>query len=240
VFTSTCFPLFDTLRGTVGLDIRLTMYENPGKLTSLTVQIFGDYGAVEVAKKTFSPALICSTEQCQWWVHLNADTTRVPADGRQEWRIRPNINEPDGKTMVGSTGYQTYLANGQPRNDYRATDLTEARGWYTNVGYTVARMDSNLPMKPVSGLWSFKVSLKPGAGGITVTHHVVLLDANLEADIPGTVLKEGSGEWSGTITLDTRALPNGRHRLLLRSDADAAAGSTNSGGLVLQFTVQNP
>ena len=142
--------------------------------------------------------------------------------------------------MFPSTGWQAYLKNGEPLNDYRSSDITVGWGWYTDTGYASAMLKSNLPQGPVSGVWSFKVDLAPGAGGIPVTHHVVLLDANFHAGIPGTVLNEGSGEWSGTITLDTRTLANGLHRLILRTDADAPVGSTSSGVLVIPFTVQNP
>jgi hypothetical protein len=178
---------------------------------------------------------------CTFWFHASIDTTKATSDGRKELRIHAHVKEPDGKEMLVTNGWQLYLANGdRPVSDYRSADVTTARGWYTDVGYTNATLKSDLPLAPVSGVWSFKVSLQPGSGGIPVTHHVVLLDANFHAGIPGTVLKEGASAWSGTITLDTRTLVNGPHKLILRADANASAGSTNSGVLVIPFTVQNP
>jgi hypothetical protein len=239
VHIGTCFPYAQKLSGNVNFDIRVILHDNPGTANFLRVQIAGDFG--DIAPVQFRISQTCTVPgTCTFWYHVTVDTTKSPYDGRQEFRFAVKVAEPDGTTMFPSTGWQAYLNNGKPVNDYRSSDLTIGYGWYTGTGYANAQLDSKLPMAPVSGLWSFKVSLRPGASGIPVTHHVVLLDANLHANIPGTVLVEGSGAWSGTITLDTRTLPNGLHHLLLRSDADAAAGSTNSGVLVFPFTVQNP
>ena len=239
IHVGTCFPYAQKLSGKVDFDIRVILHDNPGTVKVVRVQLAGDFG--QIAAVQFPVSAKCPVPgTCTFWYHVTVDTTKSPYDGRQEFRFHASVAEPDGTTMLPSTGWQAYLVNGKPVNDYRSYDMTEARGWYTNVGYTVPRMDSNLPMKPVSGVWSFKVSLKPGSGGIPVTHHIVLLDANFHANIPGTVLKEGSGAWIGTITLDTRTLANGPHKLILRTDADASAGSTNSGVLVVPFMVQNP
>jgi hypothetical protein len=86
--TALCFPVNGTVKGIVPLDIKMTMHHNPGKLRSIAVQVFTDKGATVVAQQDFKPNLTCA-DTCEWWVHLKADTTKVPFDGRQEWRIRP-------------------------------------------------------------------------------------------------------------------------------------------------------
>jgi hypothetical protein len=91
----------------------------------------------------------------------------------------------------------------------------------------------------VSGVWKFNVDLKPGAGGIPVTSHTVAVDPNHHQGQPGWVVKSGGGEYVGSVSIDTRQLANGSHRLMLKADAAASSGSTNSGILVLFFNVQN-
>lgn len=238
VHVGTCFPYKQSIRGIVEFDIRVIMHDNPGRLAG----VHGGLVEAGVGMGELNPkgGQTCSGT-CTFWFHGSIDTTKATSDGRKELRIHAHVKEPNDTEMLVTNGWQLNLANGgKSIIDYRSSDVTIARGWYTGVGYTNASFGSDLPTAPVSGIWSFKVSLKPGSGGIPVTHHVVLLDANFHANIPGTVLKEGLGAWSGTITLDTRALANGPHRLILRSDADAPAGSTNSGVLVIPFIVQNP
>jgi len=238
VHIGTCFPYKQPIRGTSEFDIRVIMHNNPGKLGG----VHGSLEGAGVGSGELNPhgGQTCS-DTCTFWFHATIDTRKATSDGRKELRIHAHVREPDGTEMLVTNGWQLNLANGgKAIIDYRSSDVTIARGWYTGVGYTNASFDSNLPTAPVSSTWSFKVSLKPGADGIPVTHHVVLLDANFHANIPGTALKEGNGAWSGTITVDTRTLINGPHRLILRADADASAGSTNSGVLVIPFTVQNP
>ena len=150
------------------------------------------------------------------------------------------VREPDGKEMHVSTGWQLNIANGRPASNYRAQGIafTEGRGWYTDVDYTVARFSSVIPPS-VSGVWTFNVDLKPGAGGIPVTGHTVAVDANVHMGMPGWVIQSGPGEYVGPISIDTRQLANGQHKLMLRADAAASTGSTNSGLLVIVFNVAN-
>ena len=236
IHTSLCFPLHRTISGIVPLDIRLTMHENPGKLKSLTVQVFTDSGATVVAKTSFNPALTCEGT-CQWWVHLEADTTKVPFDGRQEWRIRPKLDEPDGKTMVGSTSYQTYLANGKPRNDYRSSDLVQGKGWYTGASYAKARLDSGFPFAPVNSPWT--IEFRCQSEGPPVSECLVTVDPDFHHGHGGTVLfhTTDSSQSKRTLTINPSQFGSGAHRLLIRSSAAHPTGSTNAGILVIPFTV---
>lgn len=234
--TSLCFPLHQQVKGVIPLDIRLTMHENPGRLRSLTVQVFTDSGATVVAKKEFKPALTCEMT-CAWWVHLEADTTKVPFDGRQEWRIRPRVEEPDGKTMVGSTSYQAYLSNGRPRNDYRSYDLIQGKGWYTGASYAIARLDSGFPFAPVRGLW--RITFRCESDGPPVQGCFALIDPDFHKGDFGMVLMRSKAAYKGGLTIDTTQLTNGPHRLVIRTDAPNPAGSTNSGLLGISFIVDN-
>jgi hypothetical protein len=236
VHTATCFPLHQTVKGIVPLDIRLTMHENPGKLTSLTIQIFGDYGAVVVAQKKFSPALTCDGT-CEWWVHLDADTGKVPYDGRQEWRIRPKINEPDGKVMIGSTSWQTYLSNGKAKNDYRSYDLIQGKGWYTNASYAKARLDAGFPFAPITQNWTIKYRCE--SDGPPVSECLVTVDPDFHQGQMGTVLfqSNSSSQAQRTLTINPSQFTPGAHRLVIRGSAAHNSGSTNAGVLVIPFTI---
>jgi hypothetical protein len=232
--TSLCFPLHQVVKGTIPLDIRLTMHENPGQLRSIAVQVFTDKGATVVAQRSFKPALTCK-ETCSWWVHLDADTTRVPYDGRQEWRIRPKITEPDGKVQVGSTSYQTYLNNGKPKNDYRSYDLVQGKGWYEGASYAIARLDSGFPFAPVSGRWT--IAFRCESDGPPVRGCYVLVDPDFHHGDFGTVLFRQPGAYKGTLTIDTAQIAPGSHKLVIRTDAPHESGSTNGGVLGIPFVV---
>ncbi len=248
----TCFPWAQQIKGTIPFDIRLMLHNNPGKLESLTMQIFGDKGSAVAAKKSFSPPLtiancaqsggILSTDamgmkNCLWIVHLEADTTVAPYDGRQEFRIRPKISEPDGNTMVGSTSWQAYLTNGKPQNDYRSYDLMQGKGWYSGASYSIARIDGGFPTGPVKGTLSLKARCE--SDGPPVGHCLAAIDPDFHAGNPGTTILDQHGAWQGTIAIDTTKLSNGTHRLFLKTDTDDKRGSSNGGVQVFYFTVAN-
>lgn len=236
IHIGTCFPYAQNILGPIVFDIQVILHDNPGEVHVVLVDVMTDGGVTNLVNL---PVSYTCDGTCEFWVHVTADTTRLPYDGRQEFRFRAKVDEPDGKEMFPTTGWQAYVRNGRTNNDYRSSDLTIARGWYTGAGYANAQLNTTLPTSPVSGIWTFNVKLAPGSGGIPVTYHHVLLDANFHAGIPGTVLREGTGEFSGNISLDTRTLSNGPHKLLLKADADESSGSTNSGVLVIRFNVQN-
>lgn len=234
----TCFPYNVPVAGQVAFDVKITFFDNPGTLVRLAPH-------VTTASDTYNfdqPELnwTAPNGMGELWQHVVIDTTRIPVDGLQELRMFAQIREPDGKEMHVSTGWQLNIANGRPASNYRAQGLafTEGRGWYTDVDYTVARFSSVIPPS-VSGVWTFNVDLKPGAGGIPVTSHTVAVDANVHMGMPGWVIQSGAGEYVGQVSIDTRQLANGQHKLMLRADAAAATGSTNSGLLVIVFNVAN-
>ena len=74
----------------------------------------------------------------------------------------------------------------------------------------------------------------------------VAADPDFHSVIPstGAVFYDGApGSGYRPVTIDTRRLPNGPHRLHIRSEAafsGANASGTGSGILVLPFSVQNP
>jgi hypothetical protein len=239
VHVGTCFPYKVKVSGELVFDVRIKMFHNPGTLIRLQPHIVTANSQVTFTQRAMDWIPAGGTGEI--WQRVRIDTTRVPYDGLQELRMWAQIREPDGKEMHVSTGWQLNLANGsRPVLPYRVQGLafTEGRGWYTGAQYTVARFSSVIPAV-VSGKWAFNVDLKPGAGGIPVTSHAVRVDSDAHADLPGMILKKGKGQYIGPVSVDTTQLSNGYHRLFLKANAAAPAGSTNSGVLVLYFNVQN-
>ena len=240
IHLATCFPLDQTLKGTVPFDIHVQMHMNPGTLTSVDLQVFGD--GVDVAQIAAKPKVICPVAQCDYWYHLDYDTTQVPADGSLEFRFHAKVTSPDGSLGYTSSGWQAVLANGgRPVQSYRPAAYLEARGWYEGTEYENARFVTPLPSGPVKGAWTFGVSLAPGSGGTAVNHVLVSVDPHFH-NVPvdrGIVVFEKAGPYVGSITIDTTKLSNGVHRLFMRTDSNVAAG-TGSGILAFNFRVDNP
>jgi len=241
----TCFPYKQTLTGKVDFDIRVTMHHNPGKAFLLRVMN---------ESSVFYSATINDTcpndGDCVFWHHVTADTTKSSHDGRNEFRFSVKLNEPDGRVQFESSGWQAYLKNGKTVSNYRSSDVTIARGWYTGAEYDNAQLNSDIPLAPVKGTWSPSVQMAAGAGGIPVTHYSVNVDPDFHMmpPDPGWVIRDAAGSFKGTVSIDTTRLANGPHRLFLRADADckngncgstAQDGQRNTGVQVIWFTVAN-
>jgi len=240
VHLSTCFPLDQTLSGVVPFDIHVQLHMNPGVLTNVDLQVFGNN--ISIYQVAATPNFTCPTSQCDLWYHLDYDTTKVPTDGSLEFRFHATVTSPSGDVGYTSTGWQANLANGggRPVQVYRTPPFIESRGWYTQTKYENARITTAVPTAPVSGLWTVGVKLGAGAGGTVASHVLVSLDPHFHA-VPvdrGTVVFEQNGSYTGPVTIDTTTLSNGPHRLFMRTDSTAAAG-TDSGALVINFVVAN-
>lgn len=236
VHVGMCFPQAQRVSGTVTLDVRLTMHHNAGTLARLYGGIETDTGGHDLWNVPVG--LTCPHDTCVRWVQLQVDTPRVPVDGRVEWRFRPQVKTTDGLNFTPSTGWQTYLANGggRPSVDYRSRDEAIARGWYDGAGYANASIMS-VPLAPLAGTWSSNVILDRGSDGIPITSHGIYIDPDFHHGDEGIVVREGSGPYRGTVTINAASLSPGAHRLVLRADARDPRGSTNSGLLVIVFYV---
>jgi len=242
VDVGTCFPSGQTLTGNVSFDVRVVLYDEPGTLSTVELALFGKSSGKIIAKTSNVKATCSGSDPCTMWFHLTGNTALYPLDGRQEFRFHAIVNQPNGKKTMPSTGWQAYLKNGHPRVDYRSSDnFTEGRGWYTNEGYTTARLTTPMPTAPVSGVWTIGVKLAPGSGGRPVSEHFVVVDPcfTCEPESLGTTVKQGAGSFQGNVSIDTRWMSNGPHQLFLRTDAPSTTGSTLSGLLVIPFVVRN-
>jgi hypothetical protein len=235
VHVGTCFPHRQKVTGVIRFDVRVILHDNPGVLTHVNIGAAGEWGSIRSV--ALSPNWRCATT-CTRWFRVSVDTRKIPRDGRQEFRFRAQVKEPDGKEMIASTGWLAYVANGRTIQHYRSSWSAEARGWYTDAGYANAKID-DLPMSAVSGVWRPSVRMTAGSGGVPVTSYRVILDPDFHAGKRGTTIRSGSGSFRGSVTIDTTKLSNGKHKLVLIADAATSVGSTNRGVMVVPFIVRN-
>jgi hypothetical protein len=265
----TCFPHAQTVAGTVPFDAVIKLHNNPGVITWVRVQIYlpssdPNYGAIK--KGCHGDGIVCYDPQpplrcpanvmdCTFNIHLDVDTTKFPYDGLQEFRLATNMDMGNSTVMYQTNGWRAYLANGKPVKPVgfdSTLESVEGRGWHTGTNYTNARLDNFPKDTLVSGIWTFKVRLDKGADGTPVTEHEILIDPNIHGmsrgvSVPITVKGIaktapylGSGPFSGSVSIDTRQLTNGVHKLMLRAGSQISAPpGTNSGVIVVPFTVQN-
>ncbi len=159
----------------------------------------------------------------------SVDLSGLPT-GRHELRLSANNPDEDpdragAQRMYQSTGWQVCVRSCSP--SYRGANHIEARGYYTDFGYQNTRLASD-PADIRSGA-TIKVRFGPGSGGQATEFAGVYIDPNFHAGSAGTVVRQWSGAFSGSVTLPSVAA--GPHRLVLVSSDGQSAGV-----LVIPFT----
>ena len=239
--TATCFPQDQQIAGgTLHFDVRLMIHKgNRGRVEWLDIGLGPD--GTSIARVNL-PNLTCAGAtdpkvQCEWWVPIDLDTSKVPA-GYQELRFRFNVIQPNGERMFASTGWQAWYHGGT--SHYRTPPYVEARGWYVQTAYENARITTALPYSPVSGTFSFSAHMAPGSGGKAVGTHGVHVDAKFNFDDFGHQYVQGNGSFDGTVSIDTTQLTNGPHCVALRTSSVDVGGGTDTGVFQFPIFVNNP
>lgn len=236
IHLGTCFPIGQMVRGTLELDLRVMLHDQlPGSRVTL---LRAGTESVTLLEQSIDLRPDASGHATAWY-HVGLDTRKV-AEGRREFRFTANMSaRPDGKRQFETSGWQTTVDNDPAvaGSNYRSHLGIEARGWYSGANYTNARLDAP-PPATVSGTWTFNVRLDAGSGGTPVTAHSVHVDPDFHAGSAGRVLRSGVGAYRGAVSIDTKTLTNGRHKLVLISHSDIATGRA-SGIQVVTFNVSN-
>lgn len=203
--------------GVLHLDVRVLLHSQIGRTNYLRFQDASGSASIKFPL-TIGPG------DATAWVPVDLDLG-LWGTGRRETHITANIeNNTDGKRQFNSTGWQLCVRSCTPT--YRTPPWTEARGWYEGHDYQNARFLSLLPVAPVSGLWTFRVRLvQSGPGG-------VFIDPDFHAGSEGT--RVAAAGYYGNVTVDTRLLANGTHRLVL-----VASDGKSAGVQVVTFVVAN-
>jgi hypothetical protein len=238
-----CLPFHQPVSRVIGIDVRIILHDNPGQFDYLNPVLVSNSQELSLAHDVTLHGLTCPVGTCTGWVHLDVDTRLLSSDGLEEIRLRAYVDEPDGNIMHSSLNTVAQFQNGNPVSNLDRRAYERGKGWYTGAGYCESDVVSDLPVGPVSGVWkpTLQIADHGAAGDLSVTHHSVRLDPDFHAvpQVPGTILVDGSGSWAGGVAIETTTLANGPHRLVLRADCDDPRGSTNSGVLVVFFTVAN-
>lgn len=232
-----CIPEREQHSQAITLDVRLVMHNNPGKVAeAVLVTKTADAETTRIHDKSVA-GFTCPVGTCERWVKWTVPLSWFNHSGLQEIRYRVYVDEPDGKRMIASLNYQTYINNGASLKHVTRNAYLRGKGWYTGAGYCEASLRQPLPDAPVSSTYSPMVAMVDH--GTTsdkpVTHAVAVLDADLHNGIPGTTIAENNdafGPQSVPVGPNTTAGP---HKLMLRADCDDPRGSTNSGLLVFGF-----
>jgi hypothetical protein len=239
-----CLPTEQTVRGIIGIDVRIILHDNPGHFDYWNPVLVSDAEELSLPHVTDLHGLSCPSGTCAGWSHADVDTATLSYDGRQELRLRAYTDTPDGNVMHSSINSMIVLDNGKATNPLDRRAYERGKGWYTGSGYCEASFLSPVPIGAVSGTWTPEVKIENhgASDDLAVTHHTIRLDPDFHADPPvqGTVIKDGPGQLAATsLSIDTTALADGPHKLHMRADCDDPRGSTNSGVLVIPFLVNN-
>jgi hypothetical protein len=163
----------------------------------------------------------------EWYI--NAPTVAKTAAGWNEYRLTANVEhdgEPAHDRQYQSTGLQAWTTSSG--SSYRDLPWWESRGWYESTKYVNNRMYTIPPTTTVSGTYQFNWECTATGTG-TVNYHVVYVDADTHA-IPMVIPRkyvENTGEFDGTVSIDTTVLSNGRHKVITRCDLHVATGTTS-------------
>ena len=240
VHVATCFPQGQAVSGNLRLDVKITLHNNDGRVYRLRAEVREDDIVVDRDVN-----LSCPGSDCEISVPIDIPTAQG-SDGRKEIRVRAYVRRPNGTEYFPTTGWQAYFRNGRGAGaSERDSDVIIARGWYPTAEYANAEVASGNVSQlygTVSGVWTPHVEMKPGTDGDPTTFSGAYIDPDFHHGHRGIVLMERSGGFEGSLSIDTRRLANGRHKLLLRSDAvcsDCSPAGINSGILVVWFTVAN-
>lgn len=240
VHLGACWPrVGEHVTGTVHLDFKVQLHDNPGVLQNVRVHLLDGNGVNHQVlsvpiNQTAAQHCPATPDQCVWMVPIDLPTTVSGTDGYQNIRPAAIVMHPEhgGTKRFAGAAWPMYLANGNPVKDSISPTRIAGSSWYTGALYEEAELDSPLPAT-VSGVWTPTVRLDKGAGGIDVTSAFASLDPAFHAvpAYPGTVLLDRAGPYRGLLRIDTTALTNGEHKLFLRAGAPCDGSAGNNCGL---------
>jgi hypothetical protein len=262
-----CIPDRETISsGNVTVNVRVILHNNPGKAnyvsmvfktpdTETTVQkcylraTAANFTCPGPSSSTGKGDFVC-TGTCERWVTFSQPISAFNHAGTQEVRFRAFIPEPGGKEMQANLNWQANIQNGKPVSNVSRYAFLRGKGWYTHALYCEASFRTvPIPDTLVSGIWAPVIGLTTHPdGSLPATHSFISIDPDFHA-VPsnaGRVLWDAAGPYgpepfgSAPVSIDTRTLANGVHKLHLRTSCrDNTLGSTNSGVTVIPFTVAN-
>lgn len=263
IHVGACLPERETITGPFSVDIRMVLHDvgqvkvYSGSTSPPYTSVVLKDDAVETTQtKLFETGWTCSGT-CERWRTATIDPAVFTTDGQKEIRFRFFLDVLDGTStarMTASGNWQFKLdrPNVTTVDDHTRNAYLRGKGWYSKPGslssggYCEADFLSvPLPDAPVSGVWtpSVKMVWHGSVNDPPVSSHEVRLNPDFHASpvAEGIILKQGSGEYNGPVTIDTTTLSNGRHKLFLRAVCNDQhnRGSAIHGILIVPFVVAN-
>lgn len=232
-----CWPEYGTIitGSTLHVDMVVTVHNadlsvHPTFLTRIRVGWRG-------ASESIGSDVIDTTANVGITLDANGDGMRtfpldIPIGGMATGSDEIRLNAFAGPTadlMLASTGWRVCI-----RSCTITSPKTIGKGWYDGHGYQNAVLTSQVPKTARSGNWTITANMNPGGGGLATVQHGIYIDPNFHGGSAGIVIRQASGSFSGSVTIDTRTLTNGPHKLVLM------ARDANLAGLqVIPFEVDN-
>lgn len=247
-----CVPLASgtapILTGTVTFTITSKLHNAHGwMLRYARIQAASDQrGNATIA--SVQPRTVCESHDCTFTNTLTINTDQL-VTGMHEFRFHTEIGEHAwlDPQLLATNGYQMCVRSCSGVTP-QATDHPEGRGWYQDgeeIGYVVSRfyLDEfpwrNGAMRPLSGTWCPNLRTHQGSGDEPIERSRVVIDPDFHAGNSGTTLADQSGELYRRVCVDTRALSNGLHKIVLISYSSATFPGQLWGVLVVPFLVNN-
>lgn len=251
IHVGTCFPLYQHVSGDVlHLDIDVKLHNLPGSPSKIRLAANGD--------TTWNSGVVvpaCPSATCETHYSIDFPLASLHYRGWRELDPYLNVSTTDGHVQRGYAHWSVFFD--VPRPDPPADDpyaVVEDVGgdtWYDGVvggatgKYSAAFIErASIPwdeatgaLRPLSGTWSvaarFEAShvfayVDPALHAMPPSHGVVVLDSVIPHQ----------GYLARTLTIDTTALADGPHRLLVGS-GNVGTNGTNTGVIVIPFLVRN-
>jgi hypothetical protein len=244
VHTEVNFPLYQVVDGPQDITITSKLHNTQNSNRMLRTVRLQDSSSTVASRE---PRQSCQVADCTF---VNTLTLPNLSTGMHEIRIHSEIrsgvvSRPKNRA---TNGWQVCFRSCSPDRT-QATAFPEGRGWYETSsasvrGYINGRFNGGaavFPFQPVGGTWCPPLRILRGAGDEQVNRSFVTIDPSFhhEPEDPGLVQLDQAGPFSGNLCIDTGALGNGPHKLMLRAHSTSQFQGQLWGSLVIPFTVDN-
>jgi hypothetical protein len=233
-----CFPLQQTVGGTVRLDLRILGHNLPAGSVIRNTR-FHDASGQLYEDLRYERTVAAGEIDAVVWRTLDWNSTEAP-DGRREIRFLTFVDRPDGAEIHASTGWCVNFQNGKTDSNQSSCDrrLTEGRGWYDCMEYKISRFDEWT--YPYAGVPAWQPLTIPmtgqdgapfgGGGDDVVTHHWLRVDPAFHSDVLGTLIFEHAGAHRAeSVTIPGTVMAPGVRRLFLMTERDGLCTQISSG-----------
>lgn len=237
VHVGMCFPLGQTVSGTVTFHVRVVMYENKGTLIRVKGQDDSSNNFVLLQPNITPP----DGGERVFTYTIKVDTTKMN-DGIRHFRWYADVQHTNGNTQTARSNWPLNVQNGKA--DKNAPNSVRYMNWYKvadpfrDWGY-IGPIVESIPLTPVNDklVLDVKCALNGVSNSPAIDKTIVNLDPNFHHGSNGTVLYDGK-PLSGEFVVNTANLAEGEHRLAIRcvqEDGD----ELHEGIGVVPFTVEH-